>query len=116
DATAYAGRTGEAGCLDVVGISPSISDIGKCEGHDLPCIGGISENFLIAGDRGVEANLACGFAGGAGTEPLNDHSVCENSGGRVGPVRPGRVVSMAGGCHGTTSGLALLSWRAAPTP
>ncbi len=39
-------------------LVPTLPICGKCEGDELPGIGGIGENFLIAGHRGVEADFA----------------------------------------------------------
>ena len=44
--------------LDVFVIGADDADMGKGEGDDLPGIGGIGEDLLIAGHRGVEADLA----------------------------------------------------------
>ena len=37
---------------------PTIADMWEGENDDLPGIGGIGEDFLIAGDGGIEAQLA----------------------------------------------------------
>jgi hypothetical protein len=51
--------------LDVVLVGADIADMGEGEGDDLSGIGGIGENFLVAGHGGVEAHLAHGMAAGA---------------------------------------------------
>ena len=48
--------------LDVLAVGADIADMGKGEGDDLTGIGGVGQDFLIAGDRGVEADLADGRA------------------------------------------------------
>ena len=49
--------------FDVFVIGADNADMGKGEGHDLPGIGRIGENLLIAGHGGVEADLAHRAAG-----------------------------------------------------
>ncbi len=62
---ARAGRRREIDGLDVLLVGADIADMRKGEGDDLPGIGRIGENLLIAGHRGVEADLADGMADGA---------------------------------------------------
>ena len=64
-AAAHARRGGEARRLDVVGVGADIADMGEGEGDDLPGIGRIGQDLLIAGHRRVEADLAHRNAGGA---------------------------------------------------
>ena len=42
----------------IIAIRAGIANMGKGKGDDLSGIGRVSHNFLIAGHRGVEANLA----------------------------------------------------------
>ena len=49
--------------LDVLEIGADIADMGEGEGDDLPGIGGIGDDLLVAGHRGVEADLAHRVAG-----------------------------------------------------
>ena len=59
------------------------------EGDELPGIGGIGEDFLIAGHRGVEADLADRVALGAKAEAFEHGAVGEHEErGRL-VVRPG---------------------------
>jgi hypothetical protein len=51
--------------LDVLVIDPGVADMGIGQGDDLPRIGWIGENFLIAGQRGIEDHLTDGHAFGA---------------------------------------------------
>ena len=77
------------GCrLDILGIRADIADMGEGEGDDLPGIGRVGHDFLIAGQRGVEADLADGSAGGADTAapehlPIRQHQM------RRSPMRAG---------------------------
>ena len=52
-------------CLHIFVIGADIADMGKSERDDLTGVGRIGENFLIAGDGGVEANFAERVADGA---------------------------------------------------
>ncbi len=62
------------------------------EGDELPGIGGIGEDLLIAGHRGVEADLAHGVAFGAEAKAFQHRAVGEHEErGRL-VVRPGGVV------------------------
>ncbi len=54
--------------LDVVLVGADIADMGKGEGDDLPGVGRVGEDLLIAGHGGIEADLADGVTGGA--EPM----------------------------------------------
>ena len=44
--------------LLIIAVGTHIADMRKGEEHDLPGIGGIGEDFLVAGHGGVEAELA----------------------------------------------------------
>src|SRR5262249_60631755 len=59
------GRRREVDRFDVLVVGADIADVGEGEGDDLPGIGGIGEDLLIAGHRGVEADLADRVPGGA---------------------------------------------------
>ena len=54
----HAAKRGRCRGLEVFGIGADIADVRKSEGDDLPGIGRIGHDLLIAGDRGVEADLA----------------------------------------------------------
>ncbi len=64
--------------LDIVVIGADIADMGEGEGDDLPGIGWIGEDFLIAGHGRIEADLAHGLARGAKPGPLQNEAVGEN--------------------------------------
>ena len=53
--------------LDVLGIDAGVADVGIGQRHDLTRIRGISEDFLITGQRGVEYHLTgCDAVGADG--------------------------------------------------
>jgi alcohol dehydrogenase (cytochrome c) len=56
--------------FDVVLVGADIADMRESEGDDLPGIGGIGEDLVVAGHRGVEADFADGMAGGAEARSL----------------------------------------------
>ena len=56
--------------LDVVLVGADIADMREGEGDDLPGIGRIGEDLLVAGHGGVEADLAHRVAGGAEARSL----------------------------------------------
>uniref|UniRef100_A0A0N4ZJF1 LigA n=1 Tax=Parastrongyloides trichosuri TaxID=131310 RepID=A0A0N4ZJF1_PARTI len=67
-----------ADLLDVFQVHADIADMRECESYDLTCIGRICQNFLIAGEGGVEDHLANGRAGRADADPRQDRSICEH--------------------------------------
>ena len=75
--------------LLVVVVGADIADMGKGEGDDLPGIGRIGQNFLVAAHRGVEADFAHGLAACAEAAAAKDRSVGErerrSGGGGSGP-------------------------------
>ena len=80
--------------LDVLEVGADIADVREGEGDDLPGIGGIGDDLLIAGHRGVEADLAHRVAGGPHALAPKDRAIGQHQRGR-GPTRRG--VSRAGG-------------------
>ena len=70
-----AAAAGEIARLDVFFVGADIADMRKGEGDDLPGIGGIGEDFLIAGHGRVEADFAHGFAGRAEAEAFEHGAV-----------------------------------------
>ena len=62
------------------------------EGDDLAGIGGIGEDLLIAGHRGVEADLANGVAFGAEAKTFQHGAVGEHQQRGRFVVRPGGVI------------------------
>src|SRR5574343_641935 len=67
--------------LDVLGIDAVVADVRIRESHDLPAIARVSEDFLVAGDGGVEHHFADGLAGGADRGADKDRAVCEREDG-----------------------------------
>ena len=79
--------------LDILGVRPHIADMREGEGDDLPGVAGVGHHFLVAGHRGVEAELANGLAFGAGTSPLKDGAIGQhNDSCRAGWLARGMVV------------------------
>ncbi len=70
DDAARARRRRHVDGLDVVLVGADIADMREGEGDDLPGIGGVGEDLLIAGHGGIEADLADRAAGGAQAHSL----------------------------------------------
>ena len=68
-------RASRVEILDVLVIGADIADMREGEGDDLAGIGRVGEDFLIAGERGVEAHFGDGAAGGAQASPLDHRAV-----------------------------------------
>ena len=84
DAAAHARRRGHVDGLDVLVIDADIADMGKGEGDDLAGIGGVGEDLLVAGHRGVEADLADRLALGANSLTFDHRAVGKDQeGGRA---------------------------------
>ena len=83
--------------LDVVLVGADIADMREGEGDDLPGIGGIGEDFLIAGHGGVEADLTDGVAFGAEAKAFEHRAVGKHQQRGRFVVRPGSIVVML--CH-----------------
>ncbi len=66
------------GRFNVFRVDADIADVGKRERNDLARVGRIGQDFLIARNGRVEADLAHGHALGAGTLPPVDGSVFED--------------------------------------
>ena len=64
--------------LDVLVIGADIADMREGEGDDLPGIGRVGQDLLIAGHRGVEADFADRDAGSARALALDHGAVGEN--------------------------------------
>src|SRR5581483_2193854 len=65
------------GCFAVGRICAVISNLRISENYDLSAIGGISEDFLIPGDCGVEYHLACFLYRRTKTRALEDASILQ---------------------------------------
>ena len=79
------GAVAGGGCqiLDIVVVGTDIADMGEGEGDDLSEIGRIGEDFLIAGERGVETHFRLHLAGCAYAGALDHSAIGENEqGGR----------------------------------
>ncbi|MGY3440263.1 hypothetical protein ACVW17_000264 [Bradyrhizobium sp. USDA 4473] len=83
--------------LDVFLVGTDIADVREGEGDDLAGIRRIGEDLLIAGHRGVEADLADGVAFGAETEAFQHGTIGEHKERGRFVVRPGGSVFR--GCH-----------------
>ena len=77
------------GGFDVFGVGAHVADMGERERDDLTGIGRVRQDFLVARNRGVEADLADGRAGGADAAAPDCLSAAEdeNGGGAVGRCR-----------------------------
>ena len=74
------GAGGHVHRLDVFLIGADIAHMRKGEGDDLAGIGGISQDFLVAGHGGVEADLADRMAGGAKAKTFEQWANVEPAG------------------------------------
>jgi hypothetical protein len=73
--------------FDVLGVDAVIADVRVRQGDDLLAVAGVSEDFLVAGDGGVEHHFADGGAGGTDRIADKDRAVCERQdGGREGSL------------------------------
>ncbi|MGY2938896.1 hypothetical protein ACVWZ6_008498 [Bradyrhizobium sp. GM6.1] len=97
DHAARAGRRGHVHRLDVVVVSADIADMREGEGDELAGIRGIGEDLLIAGHRGVEADLADGLAFGAEAKAFEHRAVGKHQQRGRFVVRPSVIVIML--CH-----------------
>ena len=75
DHAAHAGRSGHVHRLDVLLVHADIADVREGERHDLPRIGGVRQDLLVAGHRGIEADLAVADAWVAEAETLDHRAV-----------------------------------------
>jgi uncharacterized protein YqeY len=95
--------------LDVLLVRADIADMREGEGDDLPGIGRIGEDFLIARHRRVEADLADGVSRRAEAEALQHGSVRQHQQRR-------RLANLPRGgfglilCHGRSTPLAIPAW------
>ena len=61
--------------LDVLVVGADVADMGEGEGDDLAGVGGVGQDLLVAGHRGVEADLARGVADRADAAPFEARAV-----------------------------------------
>jgi hypothetical protein len=85
-----AGARGRRQVLDVLAVRPDIADVREGEGDDLPGIGRIGQDLLVARERGVEAHFADGASGRPEAAPLDHRAVREHEQGRGFFRAPGR--------------------------
>ena len=82
-AAADARQGGHVHRLDVFVVGADIADMREGEGDDLAGVGGIGEDLLVAGHRGVEADLAGRVADRADAVAFEARAVVEDQeGGR----------------------------------
>ena len=80
---ADARERGHVDRLDVLVVGADIADMGEGEGDDLAGVGGVGEDLLVAGHRGVEADLARRVADRADAAAFEAGAVLEDQeGGR----------------------------------
>jgi hypothetical protein len=97
-AATHARARGEVGGLGILGVGADVADMRESEGDDLPGVGGIGQDLLVAGHGGVEADLTDGGAGGTKALAGDDAAVGQDEarrGRRFGPgcSRGGRARS-----------------------
>jgi hypothetical protein len=63
--------------FDVLLVDTVAADVRIRQRDDLPAVAGVGEDFLVAGERGVEHHLAHGATGGADRDALEDRAVCK---------------------------------------
>jgi hypothetical protein len=74
--------------LDVLVVGADVADMGEGEGDDLAGIGGVGQDLLVAGHRGVEADLARGMADRADAAALKAGAVAKDQEGGRGGLLP----------------------------
>jgi hypothetical protein len=112
-AGSVAGAHDEAACrrghgLDVLGIGAGVADMGEGEGDDLPGVGRVGQDLLIAGHRGIEADLAHRHGAGAEAAAPEHRAVgkhqCRGGIGRPGAGGEVETLRRAQGCGGRRCG------------
>ncbi len=101
DHAARAGRRREVHRFDVFLVGADIADVGEREGDDLPGIGGIGEDLLIAGHRGVEADLSDRTPARTEADAFEHSAVGEHQDGGGSGLSPAGIVLFRG--HGETT-------------
>jgi len=83
----------QASSMDLVGfdvfpIDAVVTNVRVRQGDDLLAVAGVGEDFLVAGERGVEHHFADCGAGGSDRVANKDRAVCERqNGGREGSLK-----------------------------
>ncbi len=73
--------------LDILCVDAVVADVRIRQGDDLLAVAGVRENFLVAGDGGIEDHFADRGAGGTDRVTDKDRAVCERQdGGREGSL------------------------------
>lgn len=73
--------------LDVLRVDTVVADVRIRQRDDLLAIAGVCEDFLVAGDGGVEHHFTDRGAGGTDRATNKDRAVCERQdGGREGSL------------------------------
>ena len=91
--------------LAVFRIGANVTHVREREGDDLACIGRVCQDFLVAGDRGVETDLADERAAGADAAAPHHRAVDQNEyAGRTAGRGGGELCGGGGGVgHGRVS-------------
>ena len=76
----------QASCMNAIGlhvfaVGAGVANVRVREGDDLSAVTGIGEDFLVAGQRGVEDDFARGVTRGADGNPGKDRAVGERDKG-----------------------------------
>src|SRR5262249_49142351 len=95
--------------LDVLVIGADVADMREGEGDDLPGIRGVSQDLLVSGDRGVEADFTDRLPRRAKPSPPKNRPVRQHQGRvAVGRSRPfygrGRLAHQLSGPRGVYRG------------
>jgi hypothetical protein len=67
--------------LVVGGVDADVADLGRGHDHDLAGVGRVGDHLLVAGQRGVEHDLAEALAGRAEADAAEDRAVLEREEG-----------------------------------
>ena len=97
--------------FDVFFVGADIADVREGEGNELPGIGRVGEDFLIARHGGVEADLADRVPGGAQSEAFQNGPVGQYQKRRWLGLSPRFARSPGGGGFGLGHGVLLAYYR-----
>ena len=84
-------------------VGAGIPDMGKGQGDDLPAVGRVGEDFLVARHGGVEDHFANSLARSADGNAAKNGAICKGQQGRL--CRHNHLESAF--CAGTANGRAL---------